>query len=379
MGITRTMTLTLGPFLLVGACYGLSTPRAVAELRELAERAWTEAFPEEGPEPEGTEFPDLGRVESNRGQGPPRPSLFSRPSILADEVTFGESDDVATSSTTRSGGSTDRLTTECERTAERLRAKLSEDCHVIVRNPFVLGGDGSESNLGEAYDELIAPVARTLSQCYFDTPPSAPITVLLFSSDAAFQEHAALFDRRRRADYYGYYMREDRRVMLNASSGGGTVAHELTHSLAHFDFPKMPEWFDEGLASLHEEAEFADDGRSIRGRSNWRINHLLLGLRRGQVRPLDQFLESPDAVRPNLDAIDYAHARYLCLYLQERNLLAEYYRTLRDTNGQDATGRATLEKLIAPKSLDEFDRDFRQWAAKFRPISWRLLFGTQRL
>lgn len=380
MGITRTMLLMLGPFALVGACYGLSTPRASAEIRSLAERAWKATFPEDGPEPEGTEFPDLGKDEVRPRAESRRPSLFSRPAIIAEEVTFGSSDDeVPLPATRQSPQNGHRLISECERTAERVRGKLTNGCSVIVRPPFILGGDGTESQLEEAYDELIAPIARTLAHCYFDTPPNGPITVLLFSSDEAFQEHAQLFDRRRRQEYYGYYLRAERRVMLNTSTGGGTVAHELTHALAHYDFPEMPEWFDEGLASLHEEAEFSDDGSTIRGRSNWRINHLLLGLRRGQVRTIEELIESPQAVRAKLDAVDYAHARYVCLFLQERKLLADYYRGLRDSNGSDPTGRRTLESLIAPKSLDEFDREFRQWAVKFRPISWRLLFETQRL
>lgn len=374
------MMLMLGPFVLVGACYGLSTPRGTAEIRNLAEKAWKATFPEEGPDPEGTEFPDLGKVEPRPRSSLQRPSLFSRPSIIADEVTFGSSEDEELGSITQqtsAGG--ERLTTQCERTADLLREKLPSECGVIVRAPFVLGGDGTEAQLEEAYEELIAPITRTLSRCYFDTPPSGPITVLLFSTDQSFQENAQRFDRRKRQEYYGYYLREERRVMLNTSSGGGTVAHELTHALAHFDFPEMPEWFDEGLASLHEEAEFADDGESIRGRSNWRINHLLLGLRRGQVRTIAELLEDPEAVRPKLDAVDYAHSRYVCLYLQERKLLTEYYRALRDGHSSDPTGRRTLEALVAPKTLDEFDREFRQWAVKFRPISWRLLFETQRL
>ena len=37
--------------------------------------------------------------------------------------------------------------------------------------------------------------------------------------------------------------------------GGGTIAHELVHALIANDFTEAPEWLNEGLASLYEEAE----------------------------------------------------------------------------------------------------------------------------
>ena len=60
---------------------------------------------------------------------------------------------------------------------------------------------------------------------------------------------------------------------------GRDVAHELTHALGHFDFPEMPEWFDEGLASLHEDARFSDDHLDD-GVPNWRRRYLLLACRK---------------------------------------------------------------------------------------------------
>ena len=41
---------------------------------------------------------------------------------------------------------------------------------------------------------------------------------------------------------------------MNIGTGGGTLVHELTHSLIAFDFPHVPDWFNEGLASLPSDA-----------------------------------------------------------------------------------------------------------------------------
>ena len=167
-------------------------------------------------------------------------------------------------------------------------------------------------------------------------------------------------DGRIRAAYYGYYQKSERRVVLNASTGNGTLAHELTHALSHFDFPAMPEWFDEGLASLHEQSEFSEDGLQLRGLWNWRVYHLLHAIKHGRLRPVDALLRE-NTVRCGQEAVDYAHARYLCLYLQERGLLTHFYRKLRVSIVGDPTGYRTLCALLHADSLEDFDDAFRQW------------------
>ncbi len=256
---------------------------------------------------------------------------------------------------------------------------MAAGCQVVVKSPYVLGGDMTAEQLAGAHERIVAPVARALSVTYFDKPPDEPVIVLMFSADESFQEHARRFDGRARSEYYGYYRREDRRVMLNASTGTGTLAHELTHALAHFDCPDLPEWFDEGLASLHEESEFSDDGRRILGQPNWRVNHLLLAVRQGELRGLGDLMSGKPAVRIGKESIDYAHARYFCLYLQEQQLLGPYYRKLRAASDRDRAGLETLKGLIAPQSLDDFERDFRKWIATLEPLTRRLPVDVRRL
>ena len=105
-----------------------------------------------------------------------------------------------------------------------------------------------------------------------------------------YRRHAKRLDGRENANYHGYYQRTDRRIVLNISTGNGTLAHELTHALAHFDFPNMPEWFDEGLAALHEESEFSSDGSRLIGQSNWRSHFLVNALDRNRLPPLESLI-----------------------------------------------------------------------------------------
>lgn len=53
-------------------------------------------------------------------------------------------------------------------------------------------------------------------------------------------------------------------------------------------------------------------------------------------------------------------------YLQEKKLLTGYYRRFRDGSGQDPNGLKSLEAVIAPQALDEFEKRWRQWVLELR-------------
>ena len=257
------------------------------------------------------------------------------------------------------------LIEKCEWTAAELRTRLGDGVTVIQRAPYVLAGDLAEDDLERCYQNVIRPVERALSTCYFDARPDQPIVLVLMSNEQSYHAAAQALDGRLPRHYSGYYLRGERRIVANVATGTGTLAHELTHALAHFDFPAMPEWFDEGLASLHEQSEFSDDGLRIGGTSNWRLNHLREALHRDTLAPLDALLTA-DGIRPGHEAVDYAHARYFCLWLQQRQLLEAYYRKFRLRADDDPTGRLTLCDLLGVEDLEPVDRAFRAWVAAMR-------------
>lgn len=253
------------------------------------------------------------------------------------------------------------LDDKCFRKGTEISGTLGDGCRVVVRTPFVLAGDLPEAELERHYRETIMTTARALFVSYFDTEPDEPITILICAGDESYQKYAQLLDGNPRVAYSGYYERDDRRVVINSATGNGTLAHELTHALAHFDFPDMPEWFDEGLASLHEQSEFSDDGLRIVGQSNWRLRFLVPAIRNGQLQPLESLLQST-RVRSEEQAVDYAQARYLCLYLQQKNMLVPFYRKFRESTELDPTGRRALCRLFGVDSINDVDRDFQKWA-----------------
>jgi hypothetical protein len=256
------------------------------------------------------------------------------------------------------------LVSACQRTREDLMRRLGTRFTSIVHTPFVIAGDLDVARLERAYRETIVPARRALAIAFFDRNPDKPVTIVLLSGDDAYERCASALEGHRRAAYAGFYERKERRLLVNLDTGEGTLAHELTHALAHFDFPDMPEWFDEGLASLFEEARFSEDRLHITGRGNWRSRDLLPALRDGTLRPLESLI-GETRVRNDHQALDYAHARYFCLYLQHRGLLEAFYRKFRSAVRTDATGLTTLRDLFGANDLSSIDGDFRSWAMAF--------------
>jgi hypothetical protein len=258
------------------------------------------------------------------------------------------------------------LDEDCRSTADGLRESLPADWHIVVRKPFVIAGDFSEEHLDRYQRDTIAPTVRALSLQFFDAPPAWPITVVICSSDESYRECNRCLGGRDRSEYAGIYSRSEHRVVVNIATGDGTLAHELTHALAHIDFPELPEWLDEGLASLYEECEFSPDGQRLIGLENWRGAVLAGLLRRGELPAISELAGDQFA---NGDAsVDYAQARYFCLYLQKHNLLEAFYRKCRSRQKLDRDGMQSLADALGTADERAIDRQFHAWLKSLKSV-----------
>lgn len=257
-----------------------------------------------------------------------------------------------------------RLRQSCENVAQEMIAQLDDGHAVLIRPPYVLAGDMSEGVLERLHREVVLPTERALKVAFFDAEPTEPITIVAFAKEPGFREFARRVDRRGADSYYGYYLRNHRRLVVNLATGAGTLAHELTHALAHFDFPNMPEWFDEGLASVFEQSEFKEAGHRLSGTDNWRVHQVLRAIHDNQLRSTGDLVQGR-SVRANNEAIDYAHSRYICLFLQEQQLLEPFYRKLRSRSEIDPTGWETLCEVLARDTTKAVDTDFKRWVVQF--------------
>jgi hypothetical protein len=256
------------------------------------------------------------------------------------------------------------LAAACLARAAELRPALGEKCEILVAAPFVIGGDLSLAELTTWHRQTIAPAAAAMANRYFEKQPDRPITVLLFSTKESYEYYANHLYRDRGISIYGYYKPRERTLVMNISTGGGTLVHELTHALVAFDCPDVPDWFNEGLASLHEQCRFREDQRGpwIEGLVNWRLARLQQEFAAKRVPALVDFLQD-DNFRGEREAVNYGQARYFCLFMQRRGVLEKYYSALRQNIDEDPRGLKAVAAVFPDRTWAELDAEFRQFVA----------------
>jgi hypothetical protein len=163
---------------------------------------------------------------------------------------------------------------------------------------------------------------------------------------------------------YGVYRPCSGAILVNRALGDGTLVHEIVHVLVESDFPGAPAWLDEGLGSLYEQP--AERNGGIVGLVNWRLPGLQRALRAGVVSLEDVMTTTRLGFYAD-SGINYAVARYLMFYLQEKRLLRKFYRAFRDG---DDDGIATLERFVGP--LADFEPRWRRFVLALRYMKLRV-------
>ena len=257
----------------------------------------------------------------------------------------------------------------CLNSSLALKEQLGSKCSVVVHSPFVIGGDMTPQELNRWYRRTIRPTSKAMHDEYFVTQPQEPIRVLLFRNAESYDHYSYALFGDRYLSVYGYFRPVERTLLVNVSTGSGSLVHELTHALMEDDFPTAPPWLQEGLASLHEQATVIHDHDHLRlrGKLNWRLHRLQTALAKGQLEPIQSIL-STDTLRDHQEPLNYACARYLCLYLQEQDVLAAFYHAFRDQGiDADPSGRETLKSLLGETQFASLHHDYSLWIDELTP------------
>ena len=243
-----------------------------------------------------------------------------------------------------------------------MRDQLGGGCLVVVRPPFVLGGDSNAATLERTYSVTIEPARQAMAHCYFARTPNKPTTLLLFSNDSTYRRFAERLFFDRDISRFGYYKPGRNTVVVNLQWGDGPLLHELTHALMEFDFPDASAWLSEGLASLHEASHIRrrDQGSILEGRVNWRLNVLKGRMRVGRLPPFERLTEIPN-LNDDAAAVNFAQARYFCMFLQRKGVLAEVYRRYRAGRREDPRGQRAVLAMFPGHTWDDLDAEFRAW------------------
>jgi hypothetical protein len=239
-----------------------------------------------------------------------------------------------------------------EEHAARLAARLAgRGFTVLVEPPFVLVGDEPPDRV-RARARTVRWTRALLRKDFFADDPGV-LEAWLFRDKTSYRRGAKEFFGDDPDTPYGYYSPSHHALVMNIGPGAGTLVHEIVHPYLEANFPEVPAWFNEGLASLYERPTEVDG--HIRGLPNWRLPALQKELRAGRGRSLAALLATTSDEFYGAEDETDARARYLCYYLQEHGLLLDFYRRFRAGRDSDPTGAAALRAVLGTEDLAGFE------------------------
>jgi hypothetical protein len=246
---------------------------------------------------------------------------------------------------------------ELEAHAKELEKKLDGQGYtILVEPPFVVIGDYAAKDVKRTTTGFLREKLALLEKDFFTKRPEKLLEVWLFKNERSFRKGAKKFFGDAPDTPFGYYSPDHNALVMNAS-GLGTLSHELVHPYMEANFPDVPSWFNEGLASLFEYP--GERKGHIIGNVNWRLPNLKKEIKAKTLPKLSVLLSTTSDEFYGADYDAYAYARYLMYYLQEQGKLQEFYKTFL-ADKKDLTGASALKKVLG-EDLDTFEPKWRKW------------------
>ena len=234
---------------------------------------------------------------------------------------------------------------------------------IIVERPFVVIGDEPGEDVRRHCQETIRWAVERLKAEYFTQDPREILDIWLFRDATSYERNCRTIFKQSPDTPYGFFSHDERALVMNIATGGGTLVHEIVHPFMAANFPDCPAWFNEGLGSLYEQS--SERGGHIVGLTNWRLTGLQASIRKHQVRPFKILCETTDRqFYRDERGTNYAQARYLCYYLQEQGLLQKFYRRFAANHARDPSGYLTLQGVLRREDMDAFQKEWEAFVLK---------------
>jgi hypothetical protein len=238
-----------------------------------------------------------------------------------------------------------------------------EGFSLVVSPPFVVIGDERPSMVTARAQKTVKWATLRLKERYFKKDPAHIHDIWLFKDKTSYMKHAKLLFNDTPDTPFGYASAENRALVMNIGTGGGTLVHEIVHPFIAVNFPQCPSWLNEGLGSLYEQSR--GKGKDIVGLTNWRLEGLQAAIKKKQVPSFKELTGTTNYEFYRMDTgSNYAQARYLCYYLQEKGLLKAFYHQCVANQKGDPTGYKTLQKILKAKDMDAFKTTWEKYVMR---------------
>lgn len=253
-----------------------------------------------------------------------------------------------------------------KRHIKELKKKLPHNgFKIVIQKPFVVIGDENLQMVKRRAEGTVKWAVDLLKKDYFSKDPDAIIDIWLFKDKVSYKKHNLELFGSEPSTPFGFYSSTERALVMNISTGGGTLVHEIVHPFMESNFSECPSWFNEGLASLYEQSSSKND--RIWGKTNWRLRGLQGAISSKRLRSFKELCETTTREFYNDErGSNYSQARYLCYYLQEKGLLVDYYHKFRERVATDPTGYHTLVEVLGNPNMDQFNKDWQAYVMKLR-------------
>lgn len=249
---------------------------------------------------------------------------------------------------------------------EQYSKMLPGDISITKYKYFIVFSDLKPELTYQLITNDIKNTVEAMLNSYITVKPDKVIPIVLFENYNTYRDFAVNNFGMDENDLspYGFYKISRNAVIIRYVSWKGSLPHELTHAFIQYDFPDIPSWFNEGLASLHEKSTFKNG--ELSGEFSWRILSIRRAVNENTYTGIETLMKTnDDELYSKKSSFYYAQSRYLLMYLQEKNLLKKFYKDFRKTYEKDNTGITQLTKITG-KSIDELDKELLEYVDTFK-------------
>lgn len=236
---------------------------------------------------------------------------------------------------------------------------------IIVQKPFIVIGDESPARVRQRSLGTVKWAVDKLKQDFFKKDPKHIIDIWLLKDKTSYEKHCKQLTGSKPTTPFGFYSSTNKALIMNISTGGGTLVHEIVHPFIESNFPDCPSWFNEGLASLYEQCR--EENGKIMGLTNWRLRGLQIHIKDNKVPTFKELCSTSTYEFYQQDpGTNYSQARYLCYYLQQQKKLRTFYHEFVKNVGRDPTGYETLKRVLKEPDLKAFQSRWEAYVMKLR-------------